>query len=138
MIRARRVLAVLGAAAAAACGERSTTGVKTPDTSVTAATVALATPNANDGAIVVTLNGPDVAAVQAADSHYIVFTKLVSAQEARVIVIGNLVAGPLFTVRLGNPHALSAYSGAIQQVATRSDSIVANTGGYQLTVSAPQ
>lgn len=138
MIDVRRVLvAVLGAAAAAACGQGST-AVTTTETPITAATVALATPNGNDGAIVVTLNGPDVASVQAADSHYVVFTKLVSAQEARVIVIGNLVAGPLLTVRLTHPHALAAYSGSIQQVATRGDSIVANTGGYQLTVSAPQ
>jgi hypothetical protein len=44
------------------------------------------------------------------------------------------VAGPLITIQLGTPHQPSAYSGAIQQVATRGDSILASAAGYALTV----
>lgn len=81
-------------------------------------------------------NGPEVGTIQPADSNYVVFTRA-SGQGVHVIVVGNLVAGPLFTAKISGSHALSAYSGSIQQVATRGDSILASLTGYQLTVASP-
>jgi hypothetical protein len=82
-----------------------------------------------------TFSGPDVAAIQPADSHYVVFSRA-AGQNLHVIVIGDLVAGPLFTAKVGGSHELSAYSGSIQQVATRGDSVVASLTGYQVTIGA--
>ena len=102
---------------------------------VTSAIITLVTPHTNDGAVLVTLTGPDVATIQRADSQYVLYSRPASAQETRVIVVGNLAAGALFKINLSAPHLLSAYAGTIQQVATRADSIVASTNGYQLTLS---
>lgn len=108
-----------------------------PTAPVSSAQIALVTPNATDGAVLVTLSGPDVSTVQAADSHYVVYTRTADSGDTRVIVVGDLVAGPLFNIKLSAPHLLTAYSGTVQQVATRTDSLVGSLAGYQLTVSAP-
>jgi hypothetical protein len=108
-----------------------------PPPQATNAVVSLATPSGNDGALLVTLSGPDLAMIQPADSHYVLYSRMASGQEARVIVIGDLKPGPLLTLKFSAPQQLSAYSGVIQQVATRGDSILDGTSGYELSVSAP-
>jgi hypothetical protein len=98
--------------------------------------VSLSTPNTNDGAVVLTLTGPDLATISSANTRYVVYSRLSSSREAHVIVIGDLVPGPLFIVEYGNPQAVSAYAGSIQQVATRGDSVLGSVQGYHLSVSA--
>lgn len=140
MMPFRQFIAAAGIiVAAAACDDGGIAPVPPgqPPAQAIGATFSLMTPNTNDGAVIVTLRGPDLSTIQAADSHYILYSRLANSQEARVMVIGNLAAGPILTVRFGGPQSLSAYSGSIQQVATRGDSILGSTEGYQLTVSAP-
>lgn len=100
------------------------------------AVVALTTPNITDGAIIVTLQGPDLSTVQASNAAFTMFSRLVSAQEARVTIVGDLTAAPLFTFKLGAGQLPSAYTATVQQVANRSDLLRASTNGYQLTITA--
>ena len=133
MIRATRVLSALAVVGLAAACRDSGTAPPATGGVVSAAVVSLATPNGNDGAMIVMFSGPDVATIQAADSHYVLYSRS-SGRESRVIIIGNLVPGALFTVQFGTPHTLSEYAGTVQQVATRGDSILASTAGYQVTI----
>jgi hypothetical protein len=98
--------------------------------------VSLSTPNTNDGAVIVMLKGPDLSTIRSADTSYFVYSRRSSSGVAHVIVIGNLVPGPLFIVEFNSPQAVSAYTGSIQQVATRGDSILGSLQGYHLSVSA--
>jgi len=140
MIRIEKLLAAVTALGiAAACSDKGTgpvpPGPPPASPPLSAVVVALATPNSNDGAAIVTLTGPDVGTIQPADSHYVVFSRA-SGQDLHVIVVGNLSAGPLFTAKISGTHTLSAYSGSIQQVATRGDSILGSLSGYRVSVSA--
>ena len=130
------VAAAMLLVAAVGC-ERSTSPIPPPPPPPppSGAVVSLMTPNANDGAVIITLSGPDLGTIQPADSHYVVYSRLANSQEMRIIVLGDLVAGPVFSVRLSAPHAMSAYAGTVQQVATRSDSILSGTAGYGVTIS---
>lgn len=130
MIRIR-VLAggLLAAALALGCGDSIE-----PGTDIDAFVVALATPHQNDGAIMITLRGPDLATVQAASAGYLVYGLAMSGEEARLIVIGDLEAGPLLSIQLGASHPPSAYSASIEQIATRSDSLRSVTAGYRVTI----
>jgi hypothetical protein len=131
------LVALTVAAAGIGCGDSSSTAPtpKTPDLAL-AAVVSLATPNGDDGAVVVTLKGPDLSSIQAPSSAYVVYSRLSTSQEARVFVIGNVAAGPLLTVKFAAGQQLAAYSATVEQVATRADALRGSTTGYQLTVSA--
>ena len=135
---AREKMRVVAAAVAvaAACTETTVAPPAQSPAPVSDAVIALVTPNTNDGAVILSITGPDIAAVQAADSHYVVFANLTSSQEARVIVLGDLVAGPILKLHFATTNPPSAYAGTVQQVATRADSVRASTSGYQLTVAA--
>lgn len=100
------------------------------------AVVSLVTPNADDGAIIVTLQGPAISTLQASNAAYIMYSRVASAQEARVMLIGDVSGGPLFTFRLGTGQALSAYTATVQQVAARSDALRSSTTGYHVTLAA--
>jgi hypothetical protein len=98
--------------------------------------VSLTTPNGDDGAVSVTLTGPGLTTLQVSSSSTLFFSRAVSDSEARVIAVGNLAAGPLFTFKVAAGHQLSAYSATVVQVATRSDSLRSNTSGYKLAITA--
>jgi hypothetical protein len=123
---------------AAACGDNGNPAEQQPANTVSAAVITLTTPNSDDGAIVLTLQGPDLAAIEPASSAYLSYSRATSNQEKRVIVIGNLGAGPLFTVKLGSAHNLSDYSATVEQVANRSDILRNSTTDYKLTIAAAQ
>jgi hypothetical protein len=126
-----RVAAAAIIAAMAGCNDGTKPLVPTPPAG---AVVSLITPRTDDGAVVVTLTGPQLSGIQMS-TRYVVYSRLVNPQEARIIVIGDLVAGPLFRVTFASPPSLPAYSGFIEQVATRGDSILESTAGYQLSIA---
>ena len=111
-----------------ACGSDSGTN-PTPGT----ATVSLATPNADDGAVLVTLTGPGLANPQAASSAYHTYFRLASANELRVIVVGNLSAGALLTVGVGEVNHIGKYAGTVVEAASRMDQLRSALTGYSLT-----
>jgi len=93
----------------------------------------LATPHTDDGALLVAVTGPGITTVQAAGSGNVVFWRLVSPTEVRVLVVGDLGAGPLFTVDVPDPHQSGQYASAVLEVASRVDSIRPTTAGYAVT-----
>ena len=100
------------------------------------AVVSLATPNADDGAIVVSIHGPGLTTLASASSDYVFYSRLAGAQDARVILVGNVAAGPIFTFKLAAGSAVSAYTVTIDQVANRGDVLRASTMNYSLTITA--
>ncbi|PYO85748.1 MAG: hypothetical protein DMD68_02800 [Gemmatimonadetes bacterium] len=95
----------------------------------------LVTPHTDDGALLVTVTGPGMSTVQAAGSGSVVFWRLVSATEVRVLVVGNLGAGPLFSMDVPDARKASEYASAVLEVASRADAILPTTAGYAVTFS---
>lgn len=138
---ALRTLA-LGLAVAAvglSCGDRTTEppiSSPPPPPPVTNAVVSLATPNADDGALILTLRGPNATAIQLTNSGHILYSRAASSSELRVTIVGDLMAGSLVTFTLASGQSLASYSAAVDQVASRSDVLRSSTSGYALTVAA--
>lgn len=111
-----------------ACSDDPPTG---PDDS--AVTVSLSTPNADDGALLVVVSGGALTDVQPASAAYQLFWRAVSDTETRVIVVGDIQAGPLFTVDATvEPAALAV---GATEIASRTDVLRPTTAGYSFTVS---
>ncbi len=137
MIPVRRSILKL-ALAALACGTAactdSTTGPAVPATAV----VSLVTPSSNDGALLITLSGPGLSDIQPANSFVRIYWRLVTETEARVVVVGNLTAGPVFTVRLSDARP-ERYTASLGEVADRTNAMREALAGYTLTLAvAPQ
>jgi len=134
MMRLRATLVTLaGLIAAAACTDHPTAATAPPPGS---GIVSLATPNANDGALRLTVHGPALSTLQVSSSSNLFYTRMASDSEARVIVIGNVTAGPLLTFKIATGQPVSAYSATLEQVASRSDSLRVSLSGYALTIAA--
>jgi hypothetical protein len=137
-MKALRVTAglLLALGATLRCGDGGTD----PDTGDRAGTavVSLATPHTDDGAVVVTLRGVGMSNVQATSTDYVVFARSSGANELRVIVVGDLAAGPLFRLNVAAVNRLDAYTTAVDQVATRGDALRTSLAGMELTVAAAQ
>ncbi|MDP3773060.1 MAG: hypothetical protein Q8Q85_02210 [Gemmatimonadales bacterium] len=99
-------------------------------------TASLATPSSDDGAVAVTITGPGVSTVQAVNSAYRLYFRLASDGEMRVIVVGNLVAGPVFSVGVADVGNLGDYVVTVNDVVTRADSARASLAGYGVTLTA--
>ena len=126
-------LSLLLVAALTACGDATAANGDRPG----AATVSLVNNNAGDGAISLTVRGPGLSTVTALNSNQVVFSRLASPTELKVIVLGDSIpAGPLFTLRVGASNRPSAYSVAVDQVAMLSDSLRSDIAGYQASLAA--
>jgi hypothetical protein len=100
------------------------------------ATVSLVTPNADDGAVLLTLTGPGLANAQTASSSYQVYWRAVSASEVRAIVVGNLTAGALLTVSVDDVGKIGQYGGTVVDAASSADVSRASLAGYRVTFAA--
>lgn len=140
MIKIRSLLfAATAVAAAIGCADHATQPnppAPPPPPPPGSAVVALATPNSDDGAVVLTLTGPGLTTMQSSLSTNLLYSRVASDSEVRVILVGNLTAGPLFTFKVADGKQLSAYSATVGQVATRGDVLQANTSGYKLSIAA--
>jgi hypothetical protein len=135
-LRARVVAAGLLLAGAGACGE----GATPPPVPIspTALRLDLETPHSDDGAVVLSLRGPDISNLQAASSAYLAYSRSDSgAREVRLIIVGDLKGGALATVSVGPGHQLSDYSVTIDQVAARNDTLRVDLSGYRVSVTVP-
>jgi hypothetical protein len=119
-------MALLGAGIA--CGGDKTTG-PTAGT----VTVSLVTPNADDGAVLLTLTGPSLSNVQSAGSSYKVYWRVASASEVHAIVVGDLTAGVVLTVDVDDVGKLGQYGGTVDEAASRTDQVRASVSGYGVT-----
>jgi len=98
-------------------------------------TVSLTTPSADDGALLVVVTGPEFAGAKAAASGYALYWRRASATETRVIVVGDIVAGPLFEITPAAGADASDFTGTVSEVANRADALRASTTGYSLSVA---
>lgn len=135
-LRTRPVVLALLLAAASACGD----GATPPPVPVspTAVRVDLETPHSDDGAVVLTLRGPDISNLQAASPAYLAYSRFDSgAREVRLIIVGDLKGGAVATASVAPGHRLSDYSVTIDQVAARSDTLRGDLSGYRVRVTIP-
>jgi hypothetical protein len=136
MMRIRLVALALVAAAGVTCKDEGPSNVPPPQPNPTSLVVALTTPNADDGALMVTVRGPGMATVVSSSASYLVFSNLTVQNQARVIAVGDLKAGAVFTVAVAGANPLSDYSVTLDQVASRTDALRASLTNYKVTLSA--
>jgi hypothetical protein len=86
--------------------------------------------------MLVTLTGPGVSNPQPGSSAYDVYFRVVSADELRVMVVGDLSTGVLLTVGVGAVSSIGQYSGTIVEVASRTDVLRTSLTGYSLVFAA--
>lgn len=137
-LRAVLAMVVIGAAGVS-CGDRAPTPPVTPPpppAPVTRAVVSLATPNADDGALILTLRGPNATAIELTNPSHVLYSRSASSSELRLAIVGDLTAGPLLRFTLSGGQSLAAYTATVDQVASRSDLLRSSTSGYALTVAA--
>jgi hypothetical protein len=95
--------------------------------------VSLTTPNTDDGALLMVFTGPRLSNFKPASAAYQLFWRATGPNETRVIVVGDIAAGILFTATAdGAPSGIGATVG---EVSTRSDQLRGSTAGYTLAVS---
>lgn len=99
--------------------------------------VSFFTPNSTDGAVLFTVTGPGLTNLAPASSSARIFTRLVAAREVRVIVVGNLGNGPLFTMDVPNTNDLSAFSAMVNQVADLDDDLRESLADYRIDFPLP-
>ncbi len=96
--------------------------------------VNFSSPNGTDGAVLFTITGPGMGNLAPASSSNQLFTRLVAPQELRVIIVGNLGSGPLFTMDIPNTNDVSGFNATVLQVADRDDDLRESVAGYSITL----
>jgi hypothetical protein len=126
MLHTRHLLVGVAAIAlCAACGD--STEPATPGT----LSASLVTPHANDGGILLTVQGA-IVDVSTTNVTHRVYWRLASG-ETRVLLFGNLVSGPLLTLNVPDVGALSSYSAAVVEVTDRNNQLRDSFAGYSIT-----
>jgi hypothetical protein len=98
-------------------------------------TVSFQSPNTDDGAVLLTLTGPGIQGVQPASSNYKAYWRVVSATEARLLVVGNITNGVVATLTIDDLSKVKEYAGTLIEVASRSDAVRASVAGYSISIS---
>ena len=122
--------AVIVAWTLAACGETVDPTRPNPGR----VTVALGSPNADDGGVRFTVRGGPIDSVTA--GSYDVFRAAV-ADFQRVIVIGSLAPGPMVQLWLPDRNQLDSYEVTVEEVAARGTFVSRSLDGYTLTLIIP-
>jgi hypothetical protein len=97
--------------------------------------LALATPNSDDGAVLLTITGGPVDSVESAG--FALYSARVDPNTLRIIVIGSLAPGTIARIRIADDRQSSRYSAAINQVAIRTSHAQRDPAGYSLTLEPP-
>jgi hypothetical protein len=101
-------------------------------------TVTLTTPNADDGALLLRVDGPGMTEVtSAAPSLYSRFLETLQGDDGEVtaVFVGDVSSGPLFTFRVADLAAAASYEATLLQVADRTNELRGSTEGYVLEVT---
>jgi hypothetical protein len=93
----------------------------------------LATPNANDGALLISVSGGAVLGVT--ESNYDILSSASGPSGVKLLVRGHIVAGPIATIELPDRKRLPHYRVTVEQAAARSTYQQQNTSAYGVTVS---
>lgn len=98
-------------------------------------TVSLATPNPADGAMVVSITGPDaVGSVQPAAAGNVVRART-AGTTATVAVFGTVAAGPLLRLSVPDVRQAKRYTATVTEAAGLGNVLRPSLTGYVLTVS---
>ena len=98
-------------------------------------TVSLATPSPADGALLVTVTGPDAAsAVRAASPGSVVRTRT-QGTTTTVAVFGTVAAGPLLRLSVPDVRQAKRYTATVTEAADLGNAVRPSLAGYALTVS---
>jgi hypothetical protein len=134
-MRPFRLIALAAALALCSPGCNSETSTAPSSTTSGPVTVSLATPNLDDGALMIIVKGAGPPTITPVSGAYQVYWRLAEAGETRVIVVGDISAGPLFTATPPPGGSSSGISASVTEVATRANALRSSTAGYTLTVS---
>ena len=97
-------------------------------------TIALTSPNSDDGAIKLTIAGPVAPTAITASAGLELFQSGPIGTSTTVIVTGDLAAGPLLTIAVADTRKDEDYSATVVQVASETYALRTNAG-YSLAVS---
>jgi hypothetical protein len=128
-----RLLPVLLLPLVVACGDGGPTDPGGPVPGVLK--VALTTPNADDGALLFTISGGRVSAVDAASSAYQVYTAQPDTNTTRVLVTGDIGAGEVVRIHVADTRSSASYHATIAQAASRTTFAQQALTGYSLAVA---
>ncbi len=95
-------------------------------------TLSFQTPNIDDGAVLIRIVGP-ITEIKAA-GDYLVSSVPVGTTATKVVIVGNLAAGPLLRVNVPNLDLLGTYSVFVEQVASRTDFVLYDPSGYSVLI----
>lgn len=98
-------------------------------------TVSLATPNTDDGALLLEVKGPSIRGVAAKTAALQVFADTMSTTTVRTVVAGSLSSGGLFTFQVPDVNAATSYTVTIVDIADRQNRLRSGANGYVLTVA---
>ena len=128
----RQLLPLVLLALASACGEGGPTEPAGPVPGVLK--IALATPNADDGALLFTVSGGRVSTVDAA-TGYQIYTAQPDTMTTRILVTGDIAAGEVVRIHVPDTRSAAAYHATIAQAASRTTFAQRALAGYALAVA---
>jgi hypothetical protein len=133
--RRLRGLAVLSLVAVSwSCGDASTEPTNVPPRPGPAV-VTLGAIAADEAAVSFTLTGPGVVSVRPAAADYVVYWRMTSTEELRVVLVGNVASGPLVTIDVADLNRLHSIRGVVTAVAERRGGLRDPTD-YRLSLEA--
>jgi hypothetical protein len=141
-----RLVALAGALALAACGgggdgQAPTQTTPPPAPPVVPApvpgalTVHLATPNADDGAILLQITGPAPAAEVTSAAQGVVVHARANGNTSRVAVFGSLGSGALLRFSVPDVNAAQQFSAQVVEASDRGSALRPSVTAYQLTIA---
>ena len=95
-------------------------------------TLELRSPNSDDGAVLFTLTGGPVEAIES-EGHS-VYSTVIDPGTTRIVIAGDLGSGTLARIRIADRDQAAQYAGVVEQVAQRSSFAQRDPAGYQLRV----
>lgn len=94
--------------------------------------VNLATPHADDGGLLLVIAGGPIDSIESAGKQ--LYTSKGEADSLRVIIAGQLIAGPIARIHIPDTRQGSNYSAAVVQAAARAPYTQRNPASYSITL----
>jgi len=117
-----------------ACGDDDNGSTGPDDPVAGTLTLSLVTPHADDGALLLRLEGPDMTQVGlAAGTLYLRFLEDQAGLTA--VFVGDVTSGDMLTFRVPDVSRVGSYSATLLEVADRANALRGSLAGYTLTVA---
>ena len=127
----RRIVATVAVAAAALTGTAcSDDPIVEPESTV--ALVVLETPGTDEGALLLTIDGPGEVSVSTVSGSHVLFTGPAAGGAVRVALVGNLGAGAVLEIEVADD--IDDYEVELEQVAGRDNVLRTSLSQYSLEI----